>query len=121
MNLSLDYGIPIRDWIESTMPKPAKDCFGEALLFLIRRKGISQKDLANALGVRPSTVSGWVRKKEIPRETALDKLANYFNCHVAMLFLPPDLLEKGSGKFTLDFSEVSDVPVYLVRKRQGPT
>lgn len=117
MKLAINYGIPIHDWIGSFMAKAAKECFGEAVAYLIRKKGVTQKEVAEAVGVRQATVSGWVRKKEIPRETTMDKLADYFGVHVAMLFLPPSLLEPGTGKVTLDLSEIAVDPVYIVRKK----
>jgi transcriptional regulator with XRE-family HTH domain len=101
------------------MAKGAKDCFGEAIAFLIRRKGVTQKQVAEAVGVDQSTVSRWVRKKEVPKEATLDKLAEYLGCHVAMLFLPPSMLEPGTGKVILDFSEISSSPVYLVKKKDS--
>lgn len=99
------------------MAKAAKECFGEAVLFLIRKKGVTQKAVAEAVGVDPSTVNRWVKMKEIPKESTLDKLASYFGVHIAMLFLPPSLLEPGTGKVTLDLSEIAVDPVYIVRKK----
>jgi len=120
VNLSIEYGIPVHDWIGSSMARAAKDCFGEAVSFLIRKKGVTQKDVAESVGVRQATVSRWVRKKEIPREVLLDKLAEYLGVHVAMLFLPPDsIYQAGSGKIILDLAEVADASGYTIKKKDA--
>jgi transcriptional regulator with XRE-family HTH domain len=102
------------------MAKAAKECFGDAVSSLIRKKGVTQKDVAEAVGVRQATVSRWVRKKEIPREKILDKLSEYLGVHVAMLFLPPSALyQSGSGKIILDIAEIAAESGYIIKKKDS--
>ena len=120
MKLSVAYGIPSNDWIGSLMAKAAKECFGEAVSFLIRKKGVTQKDVAESLGVTQATVSKWVRKKDIPRDATLDKLAEYLGVHVAMLFLPPSsIYQYSSGKIILDLAEIADASGYSIKKKDS--
>lgn len=120
MKFALNCGIPVHDWIGSVMSKAAKECFGEAVSFLIRKKGVTQKDLAISVGVTQATVSKWVRKKEIPRDATLDKLADYLGVHVAMLFLPPSsVYQSGSGKIILDLAEIAKESGYIITKKDS--
>jgi transcriptional regulator with XRE-family HTH domain len=48
---------------------------GEKLLLLIRGKGWTQKHVAKRLGVRPVTVSGYVRNAFLPSVDVLWKIS----------------------------------------------
>ena len=120
MNLAMNCGIPVHNWIGLLMSKAAKDCFGEAVSFLIRKKGVTQKEVAEALGVRQATVSRWVRKKEIPRENTLDKLATYLDVHVAMLFLPPSAIyQHDVKKVMFDLVQIAAESGYIIKKKDS--
>jgi len=71
------------------MKMTSKQCFAEAVFHLIRKKGVSQKELARIVGVQEATVSKWVNAKEIPRCTIMDALASALGVPVFLLFLPP--------------------------------
>lgn len=56
-----------------------------ALKEIIKRKGISQKQLAQKLGVLPSAVSMWVTGERVPRTKYLLALANELGCTIEEL------------------------------------
>ena len=62
----------------------------EALRRRRRRKGLSQKDLANASGVGQDTISGIESGRHEPRPSTLRKLADALNVEVADLFREPE-------------------------------
>ena len=58
----------------------------EALKQLRRRRGLSQKDLAEASGVGQDTISGIESGRHEPRPSTLRKLADTLGVEVADLF-----------------------------------
>ncbi|WP_051397726.1 helix-turn-helix domain-containing protein [Runella limosa] len=61
--------------------------FGKNLNRLLTEKKISQKELAELVGVRQSTVSDWLTKGAKPRkDEILQKLASVLQVTVAQLF-----------------------------------
>ena len=64
------------------------EVFGENLKYYIERKGITQKELAEVVGVAPSTLNDWIKAKKYPRMNRIEILANYFGC------LKSDLIEE---------------------------
>jgi len=55
-----------------------KSAFAMRLKELIRRKGITQLELAQHLGVSTSTVSAWCTGEKFPRMDKVDTMATYF-------------------------------------------
>lgn len=53
--------------------------FPTRLQELLDEKNITQKQLANDIGISEKTISEWKTKKAIPKDTTLDLLSNYFN------------------------------------------
>lgn len=51
----------------------------ENIKHLILEAGITQAELAKALGINESTVGKWLLGKAIPRMVTIEKLADYFN------------------------------------------
>ena len=47
--------------------------------------GMSQEDLASAVGVFQSTVSGWEKGNSIPQPKNLKRIAEALNCTIAEL------------------------------------
>ena len=68
-----------------------------ALKKLRYRRGITQADLAETLGVTQQAVARWERNKSEPDFSTLKKLSNYFNV---------------STDYLLDNGDVSGTPVY---------
>lgn len=55
-----------------------KEILAKNLSCYIERSGKSQKDLAEMVGVAPSTFNDWVKAKKYPRIDKIEILANYF-------------------------------------------
>ena len=56
----------------------------------MENKGISQKELAEIIGVSAPTMNDWLQAKKYPRIDKIEKLANYFG------ILKSDLIEEKS-------------------------
>lgn len=60
--------------------------FGEKIKTLRKSKGMSQSDLANAIGVTHRTIRGWETEGRYPKQHDLyQKIANVFQCDVSYL------------------------------------
>lgn len=53
--------------------------FFERLSLLLKTKGISQKQLADSLGIRQATISDWKNKGNLPQGETAIKIADYFD------------------------------------------
>lgn len=67
-----------------------KEIFAKNLAYYLERSGRDQKEVAEALGVAPSTFNEWMKAKKYPRIDKIEMLANYFG------ILKSDLIEKVS-------------------------
>lgn len=73
-----------------------KEIFSKNLLYYIEKRGKTQIEIAEALGVSRSTFNEWVKGKKYPRIDKIEKLANYFRIKKSDLiedkktFSPPD-------------------------------
>ena len=54
--------------------------FGENLIRLMKEKNISQKDLANALGISTATLYRYRGNQTEPKPSCLTKIADCLNC-----------------------------------------
>lgn len=54
--------------------------FANNLVKLLERRGMSQADLANSLGVTESAVSLWCSGKNSPRMSKVDKICELLGC-----------------------------------------
>lgn len=54
--------------------------FAKNLNTMLKRRGLSQVDIANALGVTESAVSLWCAGKTTPRMSKVDKLCELLRC-----------------------------------------
>lgn len=59
---------------------------GEKLRELRKKKGVTQSEVAQAIGVSVSTYNAWEIGKNIPRDEAKVKLADYYNRTVQFIF-----------------------------------
>lgn len=59
-----------------------KQKIAENIAALLKEKGYSQQDLADALGVNKSTVSAWVSGKKTPRMDKVEDMAAIFHCTI---------------------------------------
>lgn len=69
-----------------------KEIFAKNLSYYISRSGRDQKEIAEAVGVAPSTFNEWVKGKKYPRINRIELLANYFG------ILKSDLIEDKKEK-----------------------
>jgi transcriptional regulator with XRE-family HTH domain len=61
--------------------------FGIRLKYLRRQDGLTQVQLADALGVKKSTIGMWENGKRDPDFETLEKLADYFNVNIGSFFV----------------------------------
>ena len=77
-----------------------KNMIGEYLRDLRRRRGMSQQELALALGVSKQTISNWEVGRKVPRMKVVEKIANVFGVsrNSILAGLPVEMLEQeGQG------------------------
>ena len=65
-----------------------KEIFAKNLAYYLARSGKDQKEVAEVLGVAPSTFNEWTKAKKYPRIDKIEMLANYFG------ILKSDLIEE---------------------------
>lgn len=71
-----------------------KETFAKNLSYYVKRSGRDQKEIAEVVGVAPSTFNEWVKGKKYPRIDKIEILANYFR------ILKSDLIEEKEEKKT---------------------
>lgn len=69
-----------------------KETFSKNLLYYVKISGRDQKEIAEYLGVAPSTFNEWIKAKKYPRIDKIEKMANYFG------ILKSDLIEEKDVK-----------------------
>lgn len=47
---------------------------------LLYERNISPTDISRALGIKPSTISGWLNEFKIPRGNTIDALCDFLHC-----------------------------------------
>ena len=67
-----------------------KEIFAKNLAYYLEKSGKDQKEVAEVVGVAPSTFNEWMKAKKYPRIDKIEILANYFG------ILKSDLIEKVS-------------------------
>ena len=67
-----------------------KEIFAKNLAYYLDKSGRDQKEVAEVVGVAPSTFNEWMKAKKYPRIDKIEILANYFG------ILKSDLIEKVS-------------------------
>ena len=79
-----------------------KDIFAKNLSYYLKRKGKDQKEVAEIVGVAPSTFNEWVKAKKYPRIDKIEILANYFG------ILKSDLIEEKEKNSPSDKVELTE-------------
>ena len=69
-----------------------KETFAKNLSYYLNRCGKDQKEVAEVVGVAPSTFNEWVKAKKYPRIDKIEMLANFFGV------LKSDLIEDKEEK-----------------------
>lgn len=62
-----------------------KEKFGQRLRLLIEEKPITQKDLAEHLGVTEKAVCDWIKGRKEPRFFYIEAMSEYLNCDIHYL------------------------------------
>lgn len=70
-----------------------KRVMAKNLHYYIERSGRSQKEVAEVVGVAPSTFNAWMKGKKYPRIDKIEMLADYFR------ILKSDLIEEKSDEY----------------------
>lgn len=70
------------------MPENAR-ILGLNILRLMDEKGIERMELAEALGVKYSTLSSWINGDNFPRIQRIQEMADFFGCDKSELIEPP--------------------------------
>lgn len=88
-----------------------KRIFSKNLLFYLSLNDKQQKDLAEAIGVQPSSVTNWIKQTSMPQVSTIQKIAEYFGIGKS------DLVdEKMDDDPFLDAKIVSDVELMQMMK-----
>lgn len=69
-----------------------KEVLAKNLAYYVNRSGREQKEVAEAIGVAPSSFNEWMKAKKYPRIDKIEMLANYFG------ILKSDLIEEHGEK-----------------------
>lgn len=65
---------------------PLNDSFSRAMSYYKSLRGKNNKDISDALGIPPTTVSAWNTGRHLPDMDRLQKLANYLNAPLDQFF-----------------------------------
>ena len=77
-----------------------KNTFGNNVAMLRTNRGISQRDLADALGISKGTVGAWEAQGSTPNMPTMERLANYFGVTVGQLFTEGMRDPRNDGAYT---------------------
>ena len=82
-----------------------REIFKNNLLRLLRQRGKSQMEVAEAVGVSPQTFNTWCQGKAYPRIEKLTELANYFGIFTfELIFFNTNIVPFGSPFSSSDFT-----------------
>ena len=85
--------------------------FGERLKELRKKRGLTQKELAQLISAKNNSVSNWENDNILPSVEIIKQLANYFSCSSDYL------LELSDS--TNAYIDVSDLPQHQVAHLQA--
>lgn len=91
-----------------------KNMIGKYLRDLRRRRGMSQQELALALGVSKQTISNWEVGRKVPRMKTVEKIANIFGVsrNSILAGLPVEMLEQ-EGQEDRRVVDLTDLDIRL--------
>ena len=85
-----------------------KETFSKNLSYYVKQSGRDQKEIAEVVGVAPSTFNEWVKGKKYPRIDKIEMLANYFR------ILKSDLIENKAEKSSPEEPKLTEGEKMLV-------
>jgi repressor LexA len=68
-----------------------KKVFADNLTYYIEKKGVMQKDVAEAIKIANSSVTDWIKGRSYPRMDKLQMLAEYFGVEILDLIEPRNI------------------------------
>ena len=90
-----------------------KEVFAQNLSYYLKRCGRDQKEVAEIVGVAPSTFNEWIKAKKYPRIDKIEILANYFGVMKSDLIEDPG---KGSSPSEPNLTEGEMMLLDLFRR-----
>ena len=90
-----------------------KEIFAKNLTYYIQKHGKEQKEIAEVIGVAPSTFNNWVKGNKYPRIDKIERLANYFGIKKSDLIEDHD---KFNATKTISITEDEQTLLELFRK-----
>lgn len=94
-----------------------KKIFSNNLSSLLEDRQLTQREVADSIGVSAQTFNTWCRGVAIPRMDKIQKLADYFCVEKSTLIDPPDLSD--SSVFRLTASEISLLSSFRQLNEEG--
>ena len=91
-----------------------KEIFAKNLAHYLERSGKDQKEMAEIVGVAPSTFNEWMRAKKYPRMDKIEMLANYFGIQKSDLIEDPG--EEGHSPSEPTLTEGEKLMLELFRR-----
>lgn len=91
-----------------------KEMFAKNLAYYLDQSGRDQKEIAEIIGVAPSTFNEWLKGKKYPRIDKIEILANYFGIRKSDLIEAPH--ENGYSPTELELSEGEKVLLDLFNR-----
>ena len=82
-----------------------KETFSKNLKHYMDKRDITQKEMAEVVGVAPSTFNDWMKAKKYPRIDKIEIMANYFG------ILKSDLIE---SKVTKEAQKNNDIMTDII-------
>ena len=81
-----------------------RNVFADNLQYYMSEKGVTRKDISDALGISYFTITSWVNGKKYPRMDKVEMLANYFNIQKSDLIeeQPQGRAEEKPAMFSYD-------------------
>lgn len=93
-----------------------KQTIAKNLNYYIERSGKTQRELAEVVGVAPSTFNDWTKGKKYPRIDKIEILANYFG------ILKSDLIEEKSVQAMIEERprEMAEIHIEMIMDEDLP-
>ena len=82
---------------------------GNRVLCLLKKNGFKQKDLAEYLGTKPSTVNGWKQENRNPSSNLIIPICEFFN--ISVIYLLTGIEENNNEineKLLTSFQQLND-------------
>lgn len=96
------------------MTTEAKQMLADNLFYLLENRGVSQIQLAEAIGVSTASVSDWCNGKKYPRADKMQKMADYFGVPMSAIVDSHALLvHENRREIDRTLSAVQNVPDYI--------